>query len=130
MRPGSSGRSWRNSAHQSFVSDLNGAPGATPLDDTEDAEELARYRLTAVERRLESGLWAVISQTWSRSRIGRGRRHQWSRSVLSISHKPPAWDLREVPRRRATDRGDTQTVHRSQRMRASAVTPAPASYPA
>jgi hypothetical protein len=40
-----------------------GAPEATLLDDTRDAEEFARYRLTAVERRLESGLWAVITQT-------------------------------------------------------------------
>lgn len=40
-----------------------GAPEATLLDDTGDAEGFARYRLTAVERRLESGLWAVISQT-------------------------------------------------------------------
>jgi len=40
-----------------------GAPEATLLDDTGDAEGLARYRLTAVERRLESGLWAVISRT-------------------------------------------------------------------
>lgn len=32
-----------------------GAPEATLLDDTGDAEGFARYRLTAVERRLESG---------------------------------------------------------------------------
>lgn len=40
-----------------------GAPEATLLEDTQDAAELSRYRLTAVERRLASGLWAVISQT-------------------------------------------------------------------
>lgn len=40
-----------------------GAPEATLLQDTQDAEALARYRLTAVERQLATGLWAVITQT-------------------------------------------------------------------
>jgi len=65
----------------------------------------------------------------SRSLIGRAGRYSWSRSVLSILHKTPAWDLREVPQRRASDRGDTQTVHCSQRMQVSAATTAPASPP-
>jgi len=40
-----------------------GAPEATLLDDTRGAEKLAGSHLTAVQRRLASGLWAVISQT-------------------------------------------------------------------
>lgn len=40
-----------------------GAPEATLLEDTRDAEEFARYRLTAVERQLTTGLWAVITQS-------------------------------------------------------------------
>ncbi len=40
-----------------------GAPEATLLEDTQDAAEFARYRLTAVERQLAGGLWAVITQT-------------------------------------------------------------------
>jgi hypothetical protein len=40
-----------------------GSPEATQLQDTQDAAEFARYRLTAVERELAGGLWGVISQT-------------------------------------------------------------------
>ncbi|MFN8062981.1 MAG: hypothetical protein U0Q12_27765 [Vicinamibacterales bacterium] len=40
-----------------------GAPEATQLQDTQDAAEFSRYRLTAVERELAGGLWGVISQT-------------------------------------------------------------------
>jgi len=40
-----------------------GSPEATLLQDTQDAAEFDRYRLTAVERELAGGLWAVITQT-------------------------------------------------------------------
>lgn len=40
-----------------------GAPEATLLDDTREAAEVAEFRVTSVERRLPSGIWAVITQT-------------------------------------------------------------------
>jgi hypothetical protein len=40
-----------------------GAPEATLLDDTRDAGEVAEFRITSVERRMPSGMWAVITQT-------------------------------------------------------------------
>lgn len=40
-----------------------GAPAATLLGDTHEAEEVAPYGITAVERRLDSGLWAIVTQT-------------------------------------------------------------------
>jgi hypothetical protein len=40
-----------------------GAPEATTIESTHAAEEYAEFRVTSVERRLPSGLWAIVTQT-------------------------------------------------------------------
>jgi hypothetical protein len=40
-----------------------GAPEATYSEETREAGEVADFRVTSVERRLSSGLWAIVTQT-------------------------------------------------------------------
>lgn len=40
-----------------------GAPGATLSETTQQADEYAEFPVTSVERRLPSGLWAIVTQT-------------------------------------------------------------------